>query len=288
MQPSPRLYDQWLLFSCLRSRMPTRIRFRAGREARQEFANLLRRYRCAQKLSQGQLARASGFKSQSYIAMLESGDYNPPSGPRLERLISSLKLTPEERSKLRLAAAGQRGAFLRLNREEIGEEVSSPRTYTRIWIIGSVPLEFADESVYSAVLDLLGQGRTHFVYWIPRSKVTQFDRLLARLKSDLSKEGTQTHRLVGLLECILLPELGCMHQCALYDPHDPERIAGRLGVPDADGLVSGAIPMEASYALRVYRLLEPIYNELRSRSSIQLPDGGTVNLHFPVRTRGGD
>ena len=49
----------------------------------------IRRHREARGLTQGQLARAMGYHSQSIVAMWESGERKPPSDklPRLARVL---------------------------------------------------------------------------------------------------------------------------------------------------------------------------------------------------------
>lgn len=67
------------------------------------FAELLRRYREAARVSQSRLAQLSGF-DHSYVSRLESGR-RAPTREAVLRLASALGLGPAERDNL-LAAAG--------------------------------------------------------------------------------------------------------------------------------------------------------------------------------------
>lgn len=252
--------------------------------AKKRFSDLLLEYRG--QMSRNQLAKKSGL-SKSYLTMLELGTCNLPARRSVDKLAEALDLTPFKRRRLLIAGLGlldEYEPFLPITKGDVSTELAR-EGLKMVWVIGGVPMEFQkgnQNAVYPALLRAVSDVTTRFTYWIPQAAIPRFNRLREELATDLQRGGVTAGRLLDSLECIVCPELLCLHQFFIYNPLSNTR-QGRLGIWDKNAeSIIGAIPVDEAHTKYVLERLEPIYEGLRSQRFYDFVEGASQKAKEPV------
>lgn len=264
--------------------VPMRHEPKAGRSRRKEFADYLRQRRTERGFSQAELAQATGKKvSQSYIAKLERQACDPPRYGQLRIIADSLQLGARRRKEL-YAKAGltpEDDPVVTLEPEDVGIEASH---FTMIWVIGEMPIEFTNETLFETVLNSISNARTTFVYWLPPPQLATFDDFLQRL--DLALPEKSKRNLRHYVGCIVTPPSLCVHQIAIYNPLSKE-CQGRLLIRDkADR--RRPVDMEQNYTESAATLFCNAYDRLKDHSDCKIEDiaaAFTFSWYYPQRTK---
>lgn len=250
------------------------------------FGSLLKEYRKNRGINQAELAHKAKVSS-SYINMLERDNQNPPRSQRMNKIFDALDLKGIERKRMRHAAAGLLNEWdeltLRTDPEDIPDEI---KNYSTIWIVGNRPLEFDpknNEELYQAIEYSISEG-SRFVYWISEKSKDKFDKLQRKLEKNLSEKTSKEKAINNLrnsLECIICPDILCLHQSVIYDPYIKQKRKGIYCLIDENNIGIGSINLPHDDTEELITHLNTVQANLKTKQSAVMEEEGKYIRHYP-------